>query len=106
MKNVNFKVGSGKIPAAERNKLEKRLQPYVRILQKAAHDKNDDQNNKWAGIAVFTGKVTNSWDAGVIEPFSFVADWLLLFKTLQDSPAQLESSQLLMLMFNLKAPRL
>ncbi len=31
---------------------------------KAKHDNNE----KWAGIDVFEGKVINSWDAGVIEP--------------------------------------
>ncbi|MCD6589945.1 TCP-1/cpn60 chaperonin family protein [Candidatus Woesearchaeota archaeon] len=31
---------------------------------RAAHDKG----NKWAGINVFTGKVINSWNEGVIEP--------------------------------------
>ncbi len=31
---------------------------------KAAHDKN----RKWAGINVFTGKVMDAWQAGVIEP--------------------------------------
>jgi len=31
---------------------------------KAAHDKK----NKWAGINVFSGKVTDSWKEGVIEP--------------------------------------
>jgi len=31
---------------------------------KAKHDNNE----KWAGIDVFAGKIINSWDAGVIEP--------------------------------------
>ena len=31
---------------------------------RAAHDKKD----KWAGINVFTGKVMNAWNQGVIEP--------------------------------------
>ena len=33
---------------------------------KAAHDKNQ----KWAGIDVFTGKVKDSWRAGVMEPLA------------------------------------
>jgi archaeal chaperonin len=31
---------------------------------KAAHDKNQ----KWAGINVFTGKIIDAWEAGIIEP--------------------------------------
>ena len=30
--------------------------------------KNEHQNNKWAGINVFSGKVMDAWEEGVIEP--------------------------------------
>jgi archaeal chaperonin len=33
-------------------------------MLRSAHD----QNQRWAGINVFTGKVINSWDFGIIEP--------------------------------------
>jgi archaeal chaperonin len=41
------------------------LDPIDMITEmKAKHDNNE----KWAGIDVFSGKVINAWDAGVIEP--------------------------------------